>query len=576
MDQYEFVRDIGSGSFGLAKLMMKKETKELVAVKFIERGPKINENVAKEIINQRSLMHPNITRFIQLVLTPTHLVIVMEYAAGGELLERTSNAGRFSENEARHFFQQLISGVSYCHSMQVSHGDLKLTNILLDGSPTGRLMICDFGFSTSYVLHSRPKSVAGTLRYIAPEVLSGTEYDGKLADVWSCGVILYVMLVGAYPFEDGKEPGNHQENMQRILGAKYEIPAYVHLSEECRNLLSRMFVARPSRRLTIREIQDHPWLLKNLPRELSNTSQAIHYRRSNYTSPLQSIDDIMKIVGEARIPPPLSTSIGGFGWKNHTDSDSVQSPLAATSFDQSMSGLRFPERSTDTNQLHAYHSDSAVSLSENYAKKATIPMLLDSSMYVRSAERSIDPNQLYSYHSDSAVSQSEHFAGIPTNLKLLDSSISNVRSAERSIEPYILHSYHSNPSASQSLSFGGNHTISNLSYSSISDVRSSEKSIVSNVSYPVKPSSYQLESLGCASEQLDCKSWTQVSSSNPSMSDVRPAEKSIMPDQLQYRSDPSASKLQTEGFAKGSISSKVLDTDYLEQLGNIDISISDT
>ncbi|GMP39294.1 hypothetical protein CsSME_00010184 [Camellia sinensis var. sinensis] len=159
MERYELVKDIGSGNFGVARLMRNKETKELVAMKYIERGQKIDENVAREIINHRSLRHPNIIRFKEVVLTPTHLAIVMEYAAGGELFERICNAGRFSEDEARYFFQQLISGVSYCHSM------------------APRLKICDFGYSKSSLLHSRPKSTVGTPAYIAPEVLSRREYD---------------------------------------------------------------------------------------------------------------------------------------------------------------------------------------------------------------------------------------------------------------------------------------------------------------------------------------------------------------------------------------------------------------
>ncbi|GMP28092.1 hypothetical protein CsSME_00003777 [Camellia sinensis var. sinensis] len=148
-DRFDFVRDIGSGNFGVARLMRDKQTKDLVAVKYIERGDKIDENVQREIINHRSLRHPNIVRFKEVILTQTHLAIVMEYAAGGELFERIRNAGRFSEDEARFFFQQLISGVSYCHTMQVCHRDLKLENTLLDGSPAPRLKICDFGYSKS-------------------------------------------------------------------------------------------------------------------------------------------------------------------------------------------------------------------------------------------------------------------------------------------------------------------------------------------------------------------------------------------------------------------------------------------
>ncbi|PNX73401.1 serine/threonine-protein kinase SRK2E-like protein, partial [Trifolium pratense] len=215
-DRYELVRDIGSGNFGVARLMRDKQTEELVAVKYIERGEKIDENVQREIINHRSLRHPNIVRFKEVILTPTHLAIVMEYASGGELFERICNAGRFSEDEARFFFQQLISGVSYCHAM-------------------------------SSVLHSQPKSTVGTPAYIAPEVLLKKEYDGKIADVWSCGVTLYVMLVGAYPFEDPEEPKNFRRTIHRILNVQYSIPDYVHISPECQHLISRIFVADPAK-----------------------------------------------------------------------------------------------------------------------------------------------------------------------------------------------------------------------------------------------------------------------------------------------------------------------------------------
>ncbi|XP_022843469.1 serine/threonine-protein kinase SRK2E-like [Olea europaea var. sylvestris] len=172
----------------------------------------------------------------------------MEYASGGELFERICkcNAGRFNEDEARFFFQQLISGVSYCHSMQICHRDLKLENTLLDGSPAPRLKICDFGYSKSSLLHSQPKSTVGTPAYIAPEVLLRKEYDGKIADVWSCGVTLYVMLVGAYPFEDPEEPKDFRKTIHRILNVQYSIPEYVNISEECRQLISRIFVADPA------------------------------------------------------------------------------------------------------------------------------------------------------------------------------------------------------------------------------------------------------------------------------------------------------------------------------------------
>ncbi|GFS41175.1 protein kinase superfamily protein [Actinidia rufa] len=240
----------------------------------------IDENVQREIINHRSLRHPNIVRFKEVILTPTHLAIVMEYAYGGELFERICNAGRFSENEARFFFQQLISGVSYCHAMA-----------------NFKSSCC----SQSSVLHSQPKSTVGTPAYIAPEVLLKKEYDGKIADVWSCGVTLYVMLVGAYPFEDPEGPRNFRKTIQRILSVQYSIPDYVHISPECQHLISGIFVADPAKRITIPEIRNHEWFLKNLPADLmeENTTNKPYEEPDQ---PMQSNDEIMRIIEEATIP----------------------------------------------------------------------------------------------------------------------------------------------------------------------------------------------------------------------------------------------------------------------------------
>ncbi|MQL71206.1 hypothetical protein Taro_003535 [Colocasia esculenta] len=300
-DRYELVKDIGSGNFGVARLMSDRQSGELVAVKYIGRGEKIDENVQREIINHRSLRHPNIVKFKEVILTPTHLAIVMEYASGGELFERICNAGRFDEDEARYFFQQLISGVSYCHSMQVCHRDLKLENTLLDGSSPPRLKICDFGYSKSSVLHSQPKSTVGTPAYIAPEVLLKKEYDGKIADVWSCGVTLYVMLMGAYPFEDPEEPKNFRKTIHRILNVQYSIPENLHLSPECLDLIKRIFVDNPAMRITMPEIRNHKWFLKNLPADLMDENMMNH-QFEEPDQPIQSLDEIMQIIAEATVP----------------------------------------------------------------------------------------------------------------------------------------------------------------------------------------------------------------------------------------------------------------------------------
>ncbi|KAF8032735.1 hypothetical protein BT93_D1601 [Corymbia citriodora subsp. variegata] len=283
-ERYDLLEKLGSGKSGVVRLARDKKTKELVAVKYIERGEKIDKNVQREIINHRSLRHPNIVRFKEVLLTPTHLAVVMEYAAGGQLLKILNNDGRFTEDEARVFFQQLISGVSHFHSAETCHRDLKLESILLDGSPTRCLKICDFGYSRSTLLHSQANSAVGTLGYIAPEVLLGKEYDGKIADVWSCGVTLYVMLVGGYPFEDPHDPGDFRKTNGRI---------------------------------SIPEIKKHPWFLKHLPKELIEGEKTNHETKQD--QPLQNDEEVMRIIQEARTPGERSKV--GQGMASPSDSD---------------------------------------------------------------------------------------------------------------------------------------------------------------------------------------------------------------------------------------------------------------
>ncbi|KAH9711729.1 protein kinase domain-containing protein [Citrus sinensis] len=339
-DRYDFVRDIGSGNFGVARLMRDKVTKELVAVKYIERGDKIDENVQREIINHRSLRHPNIVRFKEVILTPTHLAIVMEYASGGELFERICNAGRFSEDEVRipkSFILLLLVFVFHVASFTWAAGAgsilLSATYIwsqllpcnasLPPGFEAGKyvvgwkpsssvkdmrlwvfqgascLSLSDLAGSS--VLHSQPKSTVGTPAYIAPEVLLRHEYDGKIADVWSCGVTLYVMLVGGYPFEDPDEPKDFRKTIQRILSVQYSVPDTIPISQECRDLISRIFVADPAARITIPEIMKHQWFLKNLPADLvDEKTMSSQYEEPD--QPMQSVDVIMQIIAEASIP----------------------------------------------------------------------------------------------------------------------------------------------------------------------------------------------------------------------------------------------------------------------------------
>ncbi|KAL6763166.1 kinase-like domain-containing protein [Haematococcus lacustris] len=303
LKHYYYVKDLGAGNFGVAKLF-KAANGANCAIKFLQRGDKIDKNVEREVLNHRVLVHPNVIAFREVFLTTSHLGIVMEYASGGELFDRITRAKRFSEDEARYFFQQLVSGVAYCHSMGVCHRDLKLENTLLDGRHAPRVKICDFGYSKS-AQDSNPKSTVGTPAYIAPEVLRRAEYNGQAADVWSCGVTLYVMLVGAYPFEDPADPNNFRNTMQRITAAQYVFPSNLRLTVECLDLVGRMLKADPRQRITVDGIRAHPWFRVNLPAELADPSAFA--RPATY---LQSVEEIQHIIRLAHSPGTSATPRG--------------------------------------------------------------------------------------------------------------------------------------------------------------------------------------------------------------------------------------------------------------------------
>jgi len=298
-NKYEKVRDINSGTFGFVQLARNRHTGELLAVKFLERGDKISRYVEREILNHRCLHHPHIVRFKEVFLTQEYLAIAMEFGAGGDMFEYVVNKNGLREDEARWFFQQLIVGMDYCHNMGVVNRDIKLENTLLDASPKPLLKICDFGYSKHELMHSQPKSKVGTPGYIAPEVILNKRYDGKIADIWSCGVMLYVMLVGAYPFErqdDKNNPNKLQKMITRILKVEYSIPPYVKISDECRDMMQRILVAEPDKRITVQQIKQHPWFLKDLPPGVAEMNDHL----PGPPPDLQSVDEIERIVRESQ------------------------------------------------------------------------------------------------------------------------------------------------------------------------------------------------------------------------------------------------------------------------------------
>lgn len=232
-------------------------------------------------------------------MTQDYLAIAMEFAAGGDMFEYVVRKNGLREDEARWFFQQLIVGMDYCHNMGVVNRDIKLENTLLDASPKPLLKICDFGYSKHELMHSQPKSKVGTPGYIAPEVILNKQYDGKIADIWSCGVMLYVMLVGAYPFERQEDKG-HPQKLQamitRILKVDYAIPSYVKISDECRDMMHKILVAEPEKRITVEGIKRHPWFLKDLPPGVAEMNNHL----PTIDADLQPVEEIERIVRECQ------------------------------------------------------------------------------------------------------------------------------------------------------------------------------------------------------------------------------------------------------------------------------------
>ncbi|XP_042004812.1 SNF1-related protein kinase catalytic subunit alpha KIN10-like [Salvia splendens] len=262
---YKLGKTLGIGSFGKVKIAEHALTGHKVAVKILNRkkikNMDMEEKVRREIKILRLFMHPHIIRLYEVVETISDIYVVMEYVKSGELFDYIVEKGRLQEEEARTFFQQIISGVEYCHRNMVVHRDLKPENLLLDSKHN--VKIADFGLSN--IMHDGHflKTSCGSPNYAAPEVISGKLYAGPEVDVWSCGVILYALLCGTLPFDDENIPNL----FKKIKGGIYTLPS--HLSACARDLIPRMLIVDPMKRMSIPEIRNHPWFQAHLPRYLA-------------------------------------------------------------------------------------------------------------------------------------------------------------------------------------------------------------------------------------------------------------------------------------------------------------------
>ncbi|KAK3231115.1 hypothetical protein Dsin_002996 [Dipteronia sinensis] len=257
--KYEVGRTIGEGTFAKVKFAQNTETGESVAMKVLDRSTIIKHKMADQIKREISIMklvrHPYVVRLHEVIASRTKIYIILEFITGGELFDKIVHHGRLSEAESRTYFQQLVDGVDYCHSKGVYHRDLKPENLLLDS--LGNLKISDFGLSALPEQGvSLLRTTCGTPNYVAPEVLSHKGYNGAVADVWSCGVILYVLMAGYLPFDELDLTTLYS----KVEKAEFSCPSWFPVG--AKSLIYRILDPNPETRITIEQIRDDEWFKK--------------------------------------------------------------------------------------------------------------------------------------------------------------------------------------------------------------------------------------------------------------------------------------------------------------------------
>ncbi|XP_054801131.1 CBL-interacting serine/threonine-protein kinase 23-like [Prosopis cineraria] len=283
--KYELGRTLGEGNFAKVKFARNTETGENVAIKILDKEKllkhKMIGQIKREISTMKLIRHPNVIRLYEVMASKTKIYIVLEFVTGGELFDKISSKGRLKEDEARKYFQQLICAVDYCHSRGVFHRDLKPENLLLDAN--GVLKVSDFGLSAlpqqvreDGLLHT----TCGTPNYVAPEVIHNKGYDGAKADLWSCGVILFVLLAGFLPFEES----NLVALYKKIFKADFTCPQW--FSTSAKKLIKRILDPNPATRITMAELIENEWFKKG-------------YTPPRFEQANVSLDDVDAIFGDS-------------------------------------------------------------------------------------------------------------------------------------------------------------------------------------------------------------------------------------------------------------------------------------
>mmetsp|Transcript_5607 Transcript_5607/g.15401 ORF Transcript_5607/g.15401 Transcript_5607/m.15401 type:complete len:326 (+) Transcript_5607:83-1060(+) len=278
LGDYEMGKELGSGHFSRVKLATRKSDGLKCAIKIMKKpapGKKIQFDTEVEIM--RRIDHPTIVKLHEVFETDDKVYLVMELLTGGELFDRIVDVGHFTEKDAAEMTSKLISAVKYMHDQGVVHRDLKPENMLMtDETKEAKVKITDFGLSKITEGHSAiMKTPCGTPGYIAPEVLYMKGY-GKEVDMWSVGVIVYILLCGFPPF--------YAENdallFQQIKAGKYEFlrPYWDPVSAEAKDFVAKLLVVDPKRRMTADQALGHPWLANS---QAASTNATLDYVTKN-------------------------------------------------------------------------------------------------------------------------------------------------------------------------------------------------------------------------------------------------------------------------------------------------------
>eukprot|EP00744_Colponema_vietnamica_P001282 GILI01002140.1.p1 GENE.GILI01002140.1~~GILI01002140.1.p1 ORF type:complete len:451 (+),score=142.94 GILI01002140.1:109-1461(+) len=297
--KYELGKTLGSGNFSKVKIGTDCETGETWAIKIIDKEQlqkeRMEEQLKREIAVMKMLKHENVVQLKEVMQTANHIYLVLELVTGGELFDKIVQAKRFEEPVARRYFHQLIMGINYCHQQGIAHRDLKPENLLLDGSDT--LKIMDFGLSNLQRADGQGtllQTVCGTPNYVAPEVLKERGYNGLIADIWSCGVVLFVMLAGYLPFDDQ----NMNALFHKIERGEYRMAR--HFSDSAKDLIAKMLTVDPTKRLNLQAIINHPWFQVDF--------DASKYTKTPSTKLEVSEDQVRNAISDADVHKTATTA----------------------------------------------------------------------------------------------------------------------------------------------------------------------------------------------------------------------------------------------------------------------------